>query len=114
MAWPVPAATPDAAPAGALEPVPWRPVGAICGAVVGVLLLVARRYGWHRDELYFLQAGVHHLAWGYIDQPPFTPFGARIANDIDAVNLVVLRTLPALASAAGVGFRTRRPVDSGG
>jgi 4-amino-4-deoxy-L-arabinose transferase-like glycosyltransferase len=82
-----------------LEAVPWRPIGAICGSLVALLLLVARRYGWHRDELYFLEAGKHHLAWGFIDQPPFTPFVARLADAVAPGNLVVLRTLPALTAA---------------
>jgi hypothetical protein len=67
-------------------------------AVVVLLLLVARRYGWHRDELYFLEAGFH-LEWGYVDQPPFTPFVARVAHELAPGSLVVLRTLPALATA---------------
>jgi hypothetical protein len=33
-------------------------------AIVGVLFL--GRYGWDRDELYFLAAS-HHLALGYVD-----------------------------------------------
>jgi 4-amino-4-deoxy-L-arabinose transferase-like glycosyltransferase len=90
----------------ALEPVPWRVVGAVCGAVVLALLLVARRYGWHRDELYFLEAGRHHLAWGYMDQPPLTPFIARLADGVARDNLVVLRTVPALTSAATILFGT--------
>jgi MFS family permease len=85
-----------------LEAVPWRPVGAICVALIALLLLVARRYGWHRDELYFLEAGKHHLAWGYIDQPPFTPFVARLADAVAPGNLVVLRTAPALAAGVTV------------
>ncbi|MGH9274252.1 MAG: ArnT family glycosyltransferase [Acidimicrobiales bacterium] len=85
-----------------LEPVPWPWVGAIAGAVMALLLLVARRYGWHRDELYFLEAGRHHLAWGYVDQPPFTPFVARAADWIAPNNLVVLRAAPALAAGTTV------------
>ena len=73
----------------------------IAGGVVVVLLALARRYGWHRDELYFLEAG-RHLAWGYIDQPPFTPFVARVADEIARHDLLVLRLVPALATGASV------------
>jgi 4-amino-4-deoxy-L-arabinose transferase-like glycosyltransferase len=85
-----------------LAPLDWRTVGGVAALLVVLLLALARRYGWHRDELYFLQAGVHHLSWGYVDQPPFTPFVARLAHDVAAGNLVVLRTAPALASGVTV------------
>ena len=85
-----------------LAPVPWRPVLTIAGSVVALLVAVSTRYGWHRDELYFLEAGRHHLAWGYIDQPPFTPFVARLADAIAPGNLAVLRLLPALTAGATI------------
>ena len=85
-----------------LEPVPWRPVLLIASGLTLLLLVVANRYGWHRDELYFLEAGKHHLAWGYIDQPPFTPFVAKLADLVAPGNLVVLRLLPALVGALDV------------
>lgn len=72
----------------------------IAGLVVLILLAVASRYGWHRDELYFLQAG-RHLAWGYVDQPPLTPLLARVADAISSGNLVVLRVFPAM-TAGGI------------
>jgi 4-amino-4-deoxy-L-arabinose transferase-like glycosyltransferase len=81
------------------RPYPWRAVALLCLGIVALLLAVARRYGWHRDELYFLEAG-RHLAWGYVDQPPFTPFVARVADELAPGNLVVLRTLPAVTVAA--------------
>lgn len=79
----------------------WAPVLGIAGIVSALLVLVARRYGWHRDELYFLEAG-RHLAWGYVDQPPFTPVVARLADTLAEGNLVLLRLLPALASGVTV------------
>lgn len=73
----------------------------IAGGVVVVLVALATRYGWHRDELYFLEAG-RHLAWGYVDQPPFAPFVARIADEIARHDLRALRVLPALATGVTV------------
>jgi len=82
---------------------PWLPIGILCLCVVAVLLAVAPRYGWHRDELYFLEAG-HHLAWGYLDQPPFTPFVAHLADTVAPGNLVVLRLLPAITTAVTISL----------
>ena len=46
-----------------------RPVWLTAGAVVVLLLSVAGRYGFHRDELYFIVVG-RRLDWGFVDQPP--------------------------------------------
>jgi hypothetical protein len=67
--------------------------------VFAVLAAVAGRYGYHRDELYFLEAG-RHLAWGYPDQPPFMPLLARVMNDLASGSLVVLRLPSAVVAAA--------------
>jgi 4-amino-4-deoxy-L-arabinose transferase-like glycosyltransferase len=86
-----------------VAPFEWRPVLSICAAVVILLMAVSSRYGWHRDELYFRVAG-EHLAWGYVDQPPFTPLVARIAEVVARNNLAVLRLLPALTTAVTVAL----------
>ena len=65
-----------------------------------ILLLMADRYGPHRDELYFVSAG-RRLAWGYPDQPALTPLLARVATEVAPHNLVVLR-LPSLVAACGL------------
>lgn len=77
------------------------PVFAIAGAQFGLLLSLASRYGYHRDELYFIEAG-EHLAWGYVDQPPFTPFVARLSSSVFGESVTAIRVLPAAAAALTV------------
>lgn len=80
-----------------------RQVAAIVGVVVALLLLVATRYGYHRDELYFV-AATDHLAWGYVDQPPLTIWIAWLAQTVAPGSLFVLRIAPALAIGAVVAI----------
>lgn len=76
------------------------------GVVFALLVAVSGRYGYHRDELYFLAAG-HHLAWGYPDQPPFVPALAHVMSWIGPGSLPVLRLPSAIASAADVLIAAR-------
>lgn len=87
-----------------------RPELLIAAALGLLLLLVAGRYGYHRDELYFIEAG-YHLAWGYPDQPPLVPAIARLASEIAPDSLVVLRVpslLIAMAVVVLAGVMARR------
>jgi hypothetical protein len=60
-----------------------------------VLLAVGHRYGFHRDELYFVEAG-RHPAWGYPDQPPLVPLMATAWHDAVGGSLWAFRVVPAL------------------
>jgi hypothetical protein len=62
-------------------------------------MAVADRYGWHRDELYYL-ASSRHLALGYVDYPPITPLLARLDQAIFPGSIPGLRLLTVLAGAA--------------
>ena len=70
----------------------------IAAAYVVLELAVSDRYGFQQDELYFLVAS-HHLAFGYVDQPPLAVLLAR-ATDLFGVNPTAIRILPALAGGA--------------
>jgi 4-amino-4-deoxy-L-arabinose transferase-like glycosyltransferase len=74
----------------------------LVSALLGLLLLATSgRYGYHRDELYFLEAG-HHLAWGYPDQPPLVPAIARAMSWISPHSLMLLRLPSTLAAVVVV------------
>ena len=62
-------------------------------------MLVAGNYGYFRDELYYLVAGLR-LAPGYVDFPPMIALLAALTHLIARDNLVVIHIIPALAAAA--------------
>ncbi len=60
-------------------------------------------YGYFRDELYYLVCG-HHLAWGYVDQPPLVALQARVAEALFGISPTGLRTFSFLAGGVTVGL----------
>lgn len=82
-------------------PSAWRPLLLLAAAVTVVLVVFAGGYGYHRDELYFLEAG-RHLAWGYADQGPLTPLLAHLMDRLSPGSLTMLRLPSALMTGGTV------------
>ncbi|MGC1379955.1 MAG: glycosyltransferase family 39 protein [Candidatus Baltobacteraceae bacterium] len=94
-----------------------RPARGVIGVGLALLAIAlhaatAWRYGYFRDELYFI-AAAKHLAWGYVDQPPLVAFAAWLASPA-GYHLLALRALPILAAALTVYLAVRLARELGG
>lgn len=81
----------------------------LAGALVALELAVSARYGFHRDELYFIVSG-HRLAFGYVDQPPLAPLVTRLGTTLFGTNPTAVRVVPAFMGGAivvGTGLTAR-------
>jgi 4-amino-4-deoxy-L-arabinose transferase-like glycosyltransferase len=67
------------------------------GLLFAVLMALSDRYGFHHDELYFLDCA-RHLQASYVDQPVLTPLMAWVTLKTAGVSLVALHVWPALAA----------------
>jgi 4-amino-4-deoxy-L-arabinose transferase-like glycosyltransferase len=85
-----------------LPPLDLRLVFLLAAVKLAVHLATANRYGYFRDELYFLDLG-RHLDWGYVDCAPLIALYAKVALLLGA-SLRVLRGISALAGAASVAL----------
>jgi len=89
--------------AGALPRVEWAALIVLCAAKLLLHLFTSvQRYGYFRDELYYLDMA-RHLAWGYVDCAPLVAIYARIALMLGG-SLAALRIVAALAGTALVAL----------
>lgn len=78
--------------------------GLLAGAVkTAVSLPFIGRYGWHRDELYFL-AAAKHPSLGYVDFPPVTAWVGWLVQALAGDSLVALRLTSLAASVGAIVF----------
>ncbi|MCB9866474.1 MAG: hypothetical protein H6816_07555 [Phycisphaerales bacterium] len=96
LAGPRGAASADAAP-GRLS----RWVWGLAAANLAVHLLAAGRYGYFRDELYYLACS-RHLAAGYVDHPPLVVWFTWLVVHALGESLLALRLMPAVTMAVVV------------
>ncbi|MBS7565292.1 glycosyltransferase family 39 protein [Mucilaginibacter sp. Bleaf8] len=77
-------------------------------------LLVGDNYGFHRDEMLYLTMG-DHLAWGYMEVPPFIALLSKISLLLFGPTSVAgLRVFTAIASALMVWFTGLLVTEFGG
>jgi len=98
---------PRATPAGASAPARTPLRSALYTGTLPALVKLALtlpflgRYGWDRDELYYVQAS-RHLSLGYVDFPPITALIGRGTIDLCGTSLIALRLTGVLAAMAAV------------
>jgi hypothetical protein len=76
----------------------WKIPLALAAVKLALSLAVVGRYGYFRDELYYL-ASTRHLALGYVDHPPFSIALLALIRGVFGDSLLALRIVPMLAGA---------------
>ncbi|HKF42049.1 MAG TPA: glycosyltransferase family 39 protein [Thermoanaerobaculia bacterium] len=95
-----------------LPPLDARVLFVLVAAKLALHLATAGRYGYFRDELYFLDCA-RHLDWGYVDCAPLIAVYAKVALLLGG-SLPVLRTIAAIAGAARVALTMLLAREMGG
>jgi hypothetical protein len=70
-------------------------------------------YGFFRDEFYYIACS-NHLAWGYVDQPPFSILVLKVSRLVLGDSLLSIRFLPALLGALTVFITGKIAKEIGG
>ncbi len=78
-----------------------RRVYMLAAAVFALLMAFSTRYGFDRDELYFMDCA-RHLSLSYVDQPVLTPLITRLSLSLFGVSMTGLRLWPSLAAAGTI------------
>jgi 4-amino-4-deoxy-L-arabinose transferase-like glycosyltransferase len=72
-------------------------------AKLAIHLLVLTRYGWFRDELYYVVCA-RHPAWGYVDHPPLSIAVLALVRAVCGESLFAMRIASALTGAVVVAL----------
>jgi len=75
-------------------------------------LVTSSNYGLHRDEYLYFEQG-KHMAWGFYEVPPFTPFIGMLANIFDG-SVFMIRLFPALTGVLIIILACKLVKDLGG
>src|SRR6478609_2647523 len=82
-------------------------------AVVAALVIAALNDDYFRDEFYYLACS-RHLAWGYVDHPPFSIVVLWLLRRVAGDSLIVIRLAAALVAGGTVWMAGRLAARLGG
>jgi len=82
-------------------------------AYVALEVAISGRYGYFRDEFYYL-ACARHLAWGYVDHPPAIALVAWVTQHLLGESLLAIRLSSAMAGGATIVLAGRLALVLGG
>ncbi|HEY2117256.1 MAG TPA: glycosyltransferase family 39 protein [Candidatus Angelobacter sp.] len=85
----------------------------VVAAMLLLHLLTVARYGIFRDEMYYLACS-RHMAWGYVDHPPFTVWIAWVSRVALGDSPLGVRLLPILAGGVVVWLTGKLAREMGG
>ena len=83
----------------------WTAPGLVALATVLVHAATNGRYGFFRDELYFIACG-RHPSWGYVDQPPLAPLISAASMWLSGPDRLWLYRMPAALGHGGLVLLT--------
>ena len=86
---------------------------ALALACLALHLVGLTRYGWFRDELYYMACAAR-LDWGYVDQPPLSIALLTVLRAMAGDSLFVIRLAAALLGASTVYLTARLAGELGG
>ena len=74
-----------------------------CKLLIHILTNIFGGYGYVRDEFYYIACS-NHMAWGYVDQPPFSIAALWLSRTLFGDTLFALRLFPAVSGALVTGL----------
>ncbi len=81
--------------------------------LTAISMATSWQYGFHRDELNFIE-NARHLGWGYVEYPPFSPLLGRLVLELFGISIVALRFTSSLAICLSMFLTGMMALEMGG
>jgi MFS family permease len=81
--------------------------------LTAISMATSWQYGFHRDELNFIE-NARHLDWGYVEYPPLSPLLGRLVLELFGISIVALRFTSSLAICLSMYLTGMMALEMGG